>query len=146
MPSSGRPMTTRARTSTRHRSPVGWRSAGWKREDAYTLSADPFSTFDGARNIQATGVGRRLDYILHRRNLLTPRCIQHLAMKRDFQTEFGSGSSESVNTDLSDHYAVSALIGPVTPYCAPHLARQITSDWRLPAGNRPARCGAVAPF
>ena len=33
-----------------------------------------------------------------------------------------------VNTDLSDHYAVSALIGPVTPYCAPHLARQITSD------------------
>ena len=100
---------------------------GLELQDAYTLSADPFSTFDGARNIQATGVGRRLDYILHRDAVGTPRCIQHLAMKRDFQTEFGSGSSY-VNTDLSDHYAVSALIGPVTPYCAPHLARQITSD------------------
>jgi endonuclease/exonuclease/phosphatase family metal-dependent hydrolase len=113
--------------------------------DSHRLAAspaDPMLTFDSVRNSVLRGGRARLDYILFRPAVIgTGACVQQTSLRRGYHVETAPGDSY-IGTDLSDHFALDAIIGRASANCTPRTPVEVqaadASFARNFAGDRDA--------
>jgi hypothetical protein len=107
----------------------------WGMTDDLGFAYDPASldhtdmgfTWDALRNGQTDGdqSRARLDYILDRQVTFNRAsdCFEHMTVERGFvYTANANVQKAYVGMDLSDHYPLRAVIGPLETFCNPSLA------------------------